>query len=163
MKKRVKLITSLISFAIVIAIMSVGVMAATSLSVSFSNSITYIASAHARATISATKSAGTNTSFENGTETNPSPITLTGSGDESGQVLEIGDVVLEAIDSSTGTIVYSYAITVLNNASSTDEFKYLTVTFTSPEIKAYATGSYGQEQLPRLRQVKLYLLAKHLL
>jgi len=160
MRKKIKFITSIITLALVITVMSIGVMAATNLTVNFSNSITYTATPHVKATISATKTVGANTSFEGGTGANPSPITLTGSGDESGQAFEIGDVILNATDSTTSTIIYSYSITVLNNAILDDEFQYLTVTFTSPTIKTYATG---QEQLPRLRQVKLYLLAKHLL
>ncbi|MDD2445687.1 MAG: hypothetical protein PHX09_02635 [Clostridia bacterium] len=145
MGKKRKFITSIIALTLVLAVMTVGVMAATSLTVNFSNSVTYTASAHVKATISATQTAGANTSFQGGTGANPTPISLIGSEDETAQLIEMGDVILSATDTSVGTIIYSYTVTVLNEATLDDEFKYLTVTFISPATKTYAAGSYGIE------------------
>ncbi|MDD2445682.1 MAG: hypothetical protein PHX09_02610, partial [Clostridia bacterium] len=91
MKKRIKLIASLTSLTLVLAVMTVGVMAATKLTVNFSNSVTYLASAHVKAIISGTKLAGENTIISGGGEA-ITPINISGSGVETGKVLAIGDV-----------------------------------------------------------------------
>lgn len=146
MKRKIKLISTIASLALVLAIMTFTALAAQSVNVLITNNVSYNVSANVKAIISATKEAGNNTIIKSGGD-DIEPIIFTGDEDEEaadakGELI-LGDVELEAVSIASGkTIIFSYTITIENTASSDDDFSHLTVVFDAP-IELPYIGGYG--------------------
>jgi len=143
MRRKIKLISTFASLMLVFVIMAYSVWAAQSINVSITNSVTYTVEGEVYALISATTAAGDNTTIISGGD--PLSVELLGNETEGSSTLDIGNVELDALSTMSGqTIIFSYIITIQNNAESGIDYDNLTVTFTTvPTTKVYENESYG--------------------
>ena len=143
MRRKIKLISTFASLMLVFVIMAYSVWAAQSINVSITNSVTYTVEGEVYALISATTAAGDNTTIISGGD--PLSVELLGNETEGSSTLDIGNVELDALSTMSGqTIIFSYIITIQNNAESGIDYDNLTVTFsTVPTTKVYESESYG--------------------
>lgn len=144
MKRKIKLLSTVASLVLVFVIMSFTAWAAQSVSISISNNVSYSVSASVKATISATTEAGDNTEIKSGGD--DKSIEFLGDekeGEYDGD-LDLGNVILEAISIAAGkTIIFSYTITITNNATVHDTIKNLNVTFNAPLERPFVVGDFG--------------------
>ena len=138
MKKKFKLFATVASLCLAIALMGFGVYAASTVTVTVTSNVSFTASAHVRATIEGTETAQ-NTSF---TADNPDNVVLTAASGDKGS-MTFGDNALGAPTNGAQNIIYSYTITITNNAAADDTYDELQVTVTKPTMTAtLATDGY---------------------
>lgn len=142
MKRKIKLFGSIAALALAVSLMSVGVFAATTYTATVTNTVTYTATPNVKATITLTSAAaGANTTIDSGLGT-PAAHVITAKSDQlDAGTMAIGDVELTATDTQ-GQIVYSYTITIDNDALATDWFNQLDAVVTIDDV-TYAAGGYG--------------------
>jgi hypothetical protein len=148
-KRQFKLLASVVSLALVIAIVTVGVWALNSYSVSITNSVAYTATGQVMATISGTKAAGENTTLKTGGGV-IDDVTIDNTIVENG-TFEIGNVELTATVEGPGEeVVFIYTVTVTNDYTTAHTGNTsLKVTFTAPtngtngDVEVAYTGVTG--------------------
>ena len=155
MKKRLKLFSTIASLCLAVALMAFGVWAATNVSFTVSNKVSFTATANVKAKVWHTTAVEKCTQSGATTDTSEGKpdLTFNGSedakGGESYEVeggLALGDVTLTATNGSVEQMTYSYTITIKNTATSNDSFPYLKVEITFNNAHNYsAQDGYGVE------------------
>ena len=147
-KRKIKLLASLTSLVLVVAVMAVGVWAASTATVNITGSVTYNAQGNVKATIAGShKVEGATNVLDsidpvtfNGTETTNNPGSL-----------EVGDITLTVAEgtSASATITYTLTITITNNWTSGEggTNNYLKVVLTNPTTMTGITvgGDFASE------------------
>ena len=132
MKKRVKLLTTIASLCLAVALMAFGVYAATNITATVTNTVSFTATENVKATLTYSTSL-TNATLEEGAaytnKTDEEWAVLVGKPTEEVDVLPLGDLTFE--QTSEANIVYTYTITITNNAKAGDAFQYLLVELTT--------------------------------
>ena len=128
--KKVKLFTTIASLCLAVALMAFGVYAATQVDISITGNVSFSAAANVKATVTLSDTAENVATgytavvnkelYKTGEDANE--IKNTGSHD-------FGDMVFTAT-STNASIVYSYTVTIKNDAAATDEYKVLNVVVT---------------------------------
>ena len=166
MKKKVKLITTIASLCLAVALMAFGVFAALNVSYTITNTVSYSAAANVKATITYTTEATNVKEIRKGsldgevyTHANNKVIFSDTVGDNKGEnaaatgAENIGDLYF-VIDDVSKEITYKYTVTIVNNAAAHDANKTLVVALTLKSdddqmaTKGYAidvTGEASQE------------------
>lgn len=151
MKKRVKLFTTIASLCLAVALMAFGVYAATTVTVSVTNQVSFTATPNVKAVIWH-ETAKTNAEYKTGTgfapladTTEAAPdVTYVGAKTEENQTIALGDgITLENDLGSAQQMTYSYTIYIKNTAPATDSNPYLKVEITAPEHTYAAADGYG--------------------
>ena len=157
MKKKVKLITTIASLCLAVALMAFGVYAALNVSYTIKNTVSYSAAANVKATITYTTELGNATATVGEEETPYSTVTdkviftdTIGNTDKATGTEEIGDLTLTAVNLAQN-MTFKYTVTIKNNALSTDAYQTLYVKLTLPgddatvETAGYKITVTGQE------------------
>ncbi|MBR5145328.1 MAG: hypothetical protein IKV34_01525 [Clostridia bacterium] len=159
MKKKVKLITTIASLCLAVALMAFGVYAALNVSYTIKNTVSYSAAANVKATITYTTELGNATATVPGegegapavayTPVTDKVIFADTIGDNSGTNAaaegeeKIGDLTLTAIDLSQN-MTFKYTVTIKNNALASDAYKTLVVDLTLKDtVDKMATEGYS--------------------
>lgn len=130
MKKKVKLFTTIASLCLAVALMAFGVYAAETATATINGSVTFTASAHVNATVkvTSTKSNFTSTKLKEVTDqvVYDTTANLAEASNASGQ-FDLGTAD-DLVPTAVGTdMVYTYTVTVINKAKTTDSFPVLNV------------------------------------
>ena len=146
MKKKFKLLTSIASLGLALALGVFGVLAATNQTVTITNTVDFEATKNVKAIVSLAQPSLTGATLKSGSLAEAKSVDFDGTepADEN-TAWALGDLEFVANAGNTGTIVYSYTVTISNEAEATDSAKTLVVSVTVPAEKAYAAGSYGIE------------------
>ena len=145
-KRHLKLLASLTSLVLVLAVMAIGVWAAASATVSINGTVNYTASGNIRATVTLTENdvASTATPTVTGGAEGTKPTATAGSlvfagGEEAGLTGTFalgtgGTITLTATEGQTANVEYSYSLTIKNDYTTTDlaTNKSLQIVFTLP-------------------------------
>jgi hypothetical protein len=146
MKKKFKLLTSIASLGLALALGVFGVLAATNQTVTITNTVDFEATKNVKALVELAKPSLTGATVKNGAVADAKEVDFDGTEPNDEQTAwALGDLEFVADAGNTGTIVYSYTVTITNKAAETDSAKILVVSVTVPAAKAYADGSHGVE------------------
>lgn len=127
-KRKIKLLASLTSLVLVVAVMAVGVWAASSATVNITGNVSYNAKGNVSATVSVTDIDGTSQSEKSVTI---APTATTSNNTES---LSLGeDLTVKQVEGSTATATWSYTFTIKNNYTVAAENTTLYAKVTLPE------------------------------
>ncbi|MDD3862488.1 MAG: hypothetical protein PHV79_01355, partial [Clostridia bacterium] len=133
-KRQFKLFASIVSLALVIAIVTVGVWALNQYTVQITNTVSFTAKGQVMATISGTKKAGDNTTLATGAGDIADVEIDNTTTETAAGTLAIGTVELEAkVEGPGEKVVFIYEVTVKNDYGATDTGNTsLEVEFTPP-------------------------------
>ena len=138
MKKKVKLITTIASLCLAVALMAFGVFAALNVSYTITNTVSYSAAANVKATITYTTEATNMKEIRKGslegevyTHANNKVIfaDTVGNTDKATGTEAIGDLYF-VVEDISAPMTYKYTVTIANNAEAHDANKTLVVALT---------------------------------
>ena len=157
-KRKIKLLASLTSLVLVVAVMAVGVWAASSATVNITGNVSYNASGNIKSTITLKENneASTITPTVSGGNEGTKPVANAGElvfngSEEAGLTGTFtlgtdGEIELTATEGQTDDVTYSYTITITNDytAEDTASKKNLKVTVTEPSETDNVSISYDK-------------------
>ena len=156
-KRKIKLLASLTSLVLVVAVMAVGVWAASSATVKITGNVSYTASGNIKSTITLQENSETSTitpTISEGEGTKPVATAgkLVFNGSEAANLTGTfalgteGEIELTATEGQTDDVTYSYTITITNDytAEDTASKKNLKVTVTGPSTNSNISISYDK-------------------
>lgn len=156
-KRKIKLLASLTSLVLVVAVMAVGVWAASSAKVNITGNVSYTATGNIKSTITLTENSKASTitptiSEGEGTKPVASAGKLVFNGSEAADLTGTftlgsnGTITLPATEGQTDDVTYSYTITITNDykTSDTASKKNLKVTVTGPTENDNISISYAK-------------------
>lgn len=156
-KRKIKLLASLTSLVLVVAVMAVGVWAASSATVKITGNVSYTASGNIKSTITLQENSETSTitpTISEGEGTKPVATAgqLVFNGSEEADLTGTftlgtdGNITLTATEGQTGDVTYSYTITIKNDytVEDTASKKNLKVTVTEPTENPNISISYDK-------------------
>ena len=126
-KRKIKLLASLTSLVLVVAVMAVGVWAASSATVNITGNVSYNAKGNVSATVSVTDIDGSSQSDKSVT------IAPTEKTSEAKEISLGEDLTVKQVEGSTATAKWSYTFTIKNNYTVSAENTTLYAKVTLPE------------------------------
>ena len=155
-KRKIKLLASLTSLVLVVAVMAVGVWAASSATVNITGNVSYTASGNIKSTITLKENSKASTITPtvsgggDGTKPAASAGQLVFKGSEEADLTgtfalgTAGTINLTATEGQTADVTYSYTITIKNDYTTSDTAskKNLEVTVTEPTVGGNISISY---------------------
>ena len=131
-KRKIKLLASLTSLVLVVAVMAVGVWAASTATVNITGNVTYTASGNVKATITLDQTLNGTALGDQQTAKFLGSETDTDSANE--KTLQLGNdgtVTLSQVETNpSADIVYTYTVVITNNADASESNPNLTIVFT---------------------------------